>query len=167
MAPELGPTEFVPYSHFEYDVSPYQTAAPCGKGGQAIIMDFRLKHRGLANKSTDVARPMLYITYVQPDFMASEHYGYNFSSQRYNTLPPLLTQSTREERSSRVERSGDNVAKAGAKGTKAGAKAGAKAGSKGIKGAKGTNGAKKDGAAQNGSSKKAKKTAKMKAGSSA
>ena len=163
MAPELGPTEFVPYSHFEYDVSPYQTAAPCGKGGQAIIMDFRLKHRGLANKSTDVARPMLYITYVQPDFMASEHYGYNFSSQRYNTLPPLLTQSTREERSSRVERPGDNVPKAGAKGAKAGAKA-----SKGInKGAKRTKGAKSDGAAQNGSSKKAKKTAKTKAGSSA
>merc|ERR1712238_487467 len=106
MAPELGPTEFVPYSHFEYGVSPYQTAAPCGRGGQAVIMDFRLKHRGLANRSTNTPRPLLYITYVKPDFVLSDKYGYNFSSARYLTLPPLLTSSTRGERSSRAERSG-------------------------------------------------------------
>ena len=43
---------------------------------------------GLSNKSS-IPRPMIYITYSKPSFRDTE----NFSSERYETLPPLVPKS--------------------------------------------------------------------------
>ena len=79
--------------------------------GDAVVMDWRLKHRGLANNAGE-DRPMLYLTYAQPWFVdkcvggvesllrmlprrasrQSSSLRYNFSSDRYDDLPPLVAE---------------------------------------------------------------------------
>lgn len=61
--------------------------------GQYIIFDYRLRHRGLGNKSAE-ARPLLYITYAKKNF-ADE---WNFSKKRYKNLPTIAKAMTRDER---------------------------------------------------------------------
>ena len=50
--------------------------------GRALLIDYRLKHRGLGNGSTD-ERPLIYLTYARP-FWLDIH---NFDKKRYPTLP--------------------------------------------------------------------------------
>ena len=58
------------------------------------MADWRLKHRGLANRTRE-DRPLLYLTYARPWFVDK----YNFSSERYEMLPPLCSMdATRSER---------------------------------------------------------------------
>ena len=58
---DKGPTEFVPGSHVDFDIQREHRIATV-KAGSAILFDYRLKHRGLGNRSQE-DRPLLYITY--------------------------------------------------------------------------------------------------------
>eukprot|EP00457_Paulinella_chromatophora_P001661 gb/GEZN01001663.1/.p1 GENE.gb/GEZN01001663.1/~~gb/GEZN01001663.1/.p1 ORF type:complete len:836 (-),score=116.50 gb/GEZN01001663.1/:387-2528(-) len=92
----VGPTEFVPTSHITWTTKA-KPVIPCPKAGQALLFDYRLKHRGLGNRTNDTIRPLIYITYGT----ASWKDPYNFSRKRYKPLPPLIDLSrrgTREER---------------------------------------------------------------------
>lgn len=51
-------------------------SVPMAKQGDAYLMDYRVIHGGMANRS-DVARPILYIVYSRPWFRD----GFNFKSQ--------------------------------------------------------------------------------------
>ena len=57
-----GPTEFVPGSHVfnDFDVPATPIALECD-AGDAVLFDYRIKHRGLANKS-QMTRPVLYLS---------------------------------------------------------------------------------------------------------
>ena len=101
------------------------------KAGHALIFDYRTKHRGLGNQSSD-ERPLLYITCAsgrasdarrrtharRPAALTSRsslHYRryskpffsdvYNFDKKRYQNLPQVSAKMTREERAAkRVKR---------------------------------------------------------------
>ena len=101
------------------------------KAGHALIFDYRTKHRGLGNQSSD-ERPLLYITCAsgrasdagrtpptpaapQLTSRSSLHYRryskpffsdvYNFDKKRYQNLPQVSAKMTREERAAkRVKR---------------------------------------------------------------
>jgi hypothetical protein len=92
LSEDRGPTEFVPGSHRDYDVD-----APSKKEtllkGQALLFDYRLKHRGLGNNST-TERPLLYITYARPFWVDVD----NFDKARYENLPACKEFMSREER---------------------------------------------------------------------
>jgi ectoine hydroxylase-related dioxygenase (phytanoyl-CoA dioxygenase family) len=80
-----GPTEFVPTTHLfgEFE-APRNPVAVCATAGDAVFMDYRIRHRGLGNNSTE-ARPLLYITYAKKGWTDKA----NFSSVRYRALPQL------------------------------------------------------------------------------
>jgi len=79
MTPSLGPTEFRPNSHYlTRDLKKMFLAAAVGKRlkspeapilskGSAVLFDYRVLHRGLANISDEV-RPILVLTYAKPWF---------------------------------------------------------------------------------------------------
>ena len=85
------PAEADEPSFTAFEEAPAETdAAP----GDALVADWRLKHRGLANRTRE-DRPLLYLTYARPWFVDK----YNFSSERYAPLPPLCSMdATRSER---------------------------------------------------------------------
>jgi len=97
-----GPTEFVPGSHVWHDLDE-EPKAPTEvyrvKAGQAILFDYRLKHRGLGNASSS-ERPLIYITYSRPFFLDV----YNFDQKRYSVLPPLEARASRAERVQKRQR---------------------------------------------------------------
>jgi len=86
-----GPTQFIPTSHRNWDTTEKSMIAVCD-AGQFIVMDYRIKHRGLRNRST-TPRPLLYFTYAIPSFKDK----HNFSKKRYEALPPLIKFNTRQE----------------------------------------------------------------------
>jgi len=90
-----GPTQFIPTSHINFDTK-NSSVVITAKAGQCILFDYRLRHRGLANKSNK-PRPLLYLTYAVPSFAQDE----NFSKERYKSLPPLL--ETRQHNRNRAE----------------------------------------------------------------
>ena len=45
------------------------------KAGDAILFDYRVLHRGLANTTEDVARPLLYFTYGRAWFTDATNYS--------------------------------------------------------------------------------------------
>lgn len=81
-----GPTEFIPDSHRNYDVDRHPVQFELN-AGQCLLFDYRVKHRGIANRS-DRPRPVLYFTYAKPFFVDEA----NFSEKRYREMPPLLQQ---------------------------------------------------------------------------
>jgi len=92
---ENGPTEFVPTTQLDWG-STTRPLILTGKAGQCIIFDHRIKHRGLANR-TSTARPLVYITYAKPwyaDLNNSELAG-------YGKLPPLVTRYGRGDDATR------------------------------------------------------------------
>lgn len=99
---ENGPTELIPTSHHvhNYDTDVVPSVIPTLKAGQVLMFDYRLKHRGLGNRS-NAARPLVYITYGPPGFRDQA----NFSHKRYRKLPPLIERfrepETREQRAER------------------------------------------------------------------
>ncbi|KAJ1622573.1 hypothetical protein T492DRAFT_885058 [Pavlovales sp. CCMP2436] len=62
-------------------------------GSVYLVFDYRLRHRGLANHSSQ-PRPLLYLTYAKPFFADAT----NFSATRYPELP-----EGRDERSRKRE----------------------------------------------------------------
>ena len=97
LTPANGPTEFTPGSHIDFDVAS-PSVIPTMKAGQALIFDYRTRHRGLGNSSGD-ERPLLYITYARPFWLDV----YNFDSKRYPELPECKKMS-REERMGKRQR---------------------------------------------------------------
>ena len=91
-AQDKGPTEFVPGSHRDFDIDASSQIRTLD-AGSALLFDYRLKHRGLGNHST-TERPLLYITYARPFWVDV----YNFDRKRYEALPLLEEQQSREER---------------------------------------------------------------------
>lgn len=83
LAPHLGPTEFFPGTHLA-DPSNYDAVSQ-GKvsgltfshalAGDAIIFDYRTRHRGRANTSPETHRPLLYFTYAKPWFRDATNYS--------------------------------------------------------------------------------------------
>ena len=71
---------------------------PLVKAGQALIFDYRTRHRGLGNSSGD-ERPLLYLTYARPFWLDV----YNFDTKRYQQLPEVKHFS-REERMNKRNR---------------------------------------------------------------
>jgi len=92
----LGPTEFCLGSHYlgsDYYVKE-NCIKPLAKAGMPIMFDYRLGHRGLANRS-DEARPVVYLTYTVRGFKDK----LNFSRKRYHKLGSLVgLPVSREER---------------------------------------------------------------------
>ena len=82
----------MPGSHVDFDVKNPSKVITL-KAGQAIVFDYRLKHRGLGNRS-GVDRPLLYLTYARPFW----YDVYNFDRKRYGSLPVVEERGTREER---------------------------------------------------------------------
>ncbi len=82
----LGPTELLPASHLDW-AGAGPAVKPCPRAGECLLFDYRLKHRGLANRSQKgILRPMVYITYAKPFYSDTA----NFSKTRYEKLPPLV-----------------------------------------------------------------------------
>eukprot|EP01043_Picozoa_sp_COSAG02_P042018 COSAG02_NODE_3535_length_6595_cov_5.502771_3_plen_733_part_00 len=83
----LGPTELLPASHLDW-TGAGPAVKPCPRAGECLLFDYRLKHRGLANRSQKgILRPMVYITYAKPFYSDTA----NFSKTRYEKLPlPLV-----------------------------------------------------------------------------
>lgn len=84
----IGPTQFWPSTHVTFGDAPQAMAASvtfvasesCGVEGEAvavpgdaIIFDYRILHRGLANVS-DEARPLAYFTFAKPWFRDATNY---------------------------------------------------------------------------------------------
>jgi ectoine hydroxylase-related dioxygenase (phytanoyl-CoA dioxygenase family) len=82
----VGPTEFTPGTHLQWGRRHLGNVAVTAAAGDAILFDYRLRHRGLPNKTSDVVRPLVYITYAKPFFRDEA----NFSLKRYTPLPPLV-----------------------------------------------------------------------------
>jgi hypothetical protein len=89
-----GPTEFVPTTHKlgNYE-APENPVAVCAPSGDAVFMDYRTRHRGLGNNSTE-PRPLLYITYAKRGWTDRA----NFSIKRYRNLPELVMQTGSKSR---------------------------------------------------------------------
>ena len=90
-----GATEFAPRTHLDWraDARPVVVEAAAG---DAIVFDWRLKHRGLPHRGAE-PRPLVYLTYAAPWFVDD----YNFSRDRFADLPPLVPASTRGDRAKR------------------------------------------------------------------
>ena len=63
---ENGPTEFFPGSHRlgEFDKAATSFGLCC-RPGSAVLFDYRVKHRGGANRSMERPRPVLYLAYAK------------------------------------------------------------------------------------------------------
>jgi hypothetical protein len=84
-----GGTELVPTSHiFRNYGTTVDSVTPMPGLGQALIFDYRLKHRGLGN-SSQAPRPILYITYATKAFATKAVAHANYSARRYRDLPAL------------------------------------------------------------------------------
>jgi hypothetical protein len=82
-------------THHDYD-APSAAKVLTVRAGEAILFDYRLKHRGLSNRCTE-ERPLLYLTYAKPWWLDV----YNFDKQRYQPLPHVEQRLSREERASK------------------------------------------------------------------
>lgn len=92
LTPEIGATEVVPGSHIDMDrdEATHPSAIPELELGDCYLMDSRLRHRGLPNKSK-VVRPILCIIYQRPwyrDFQNFENQPYlSISDETVKALP--------------------------------------------------------------------------------
>ena len=68
-----GGTEFVPGTHADWTASSHSYVLD-SKPGDALVADWRLKHRGLANRTRE-DRPLLYLTYARPWFTDATNYS--------------------------------------------------------------------------------------------
>jgi ectoine hydroxylase-related dioxygenase (phytanoyl-CoA dioxygenase family) len=69
-----GRTAFWPGSHLHRDdVDLTRFEAPVLDVGSCAIWDFRLRHRGMANKG-DKARPLLYLTVCRPFWIDHQNF---------------------------------------------------------------------------------------------
>jgi hypothetical protein len=85
----LGGTQLNPGSHVHHDEMIRTTSVtPLLKAGQAMLFDYRIRHRGLGNEDV-VARPVLYFSYSARADIVDDA---NFKRGRYAPLPPLLVE---------------------------------------------------------------------------
>uniref|UniRef100_A0A0C3SK82 Phytanoyl-CoA dioxygenase n=1 Tax=Guillardia theta (strain CCMP2712) TaxID=905079 RepID=A0A0C3SK82_GUITC len=79
----VGFTQFWPGSHREAGLAGFGSAAPVlgcavdgivGAGG-AVVYDYRLLHRGMANKSQGTQREILQFFYHVPEYVERKNYG--------------------------------------------------------------------------------------------
>ena len=86
-----GGTEMVPETHLlgAYEDESCESRTVQAKSGTCILFDYRLRHRGLGNRTSDVPRPLMYLTYCQPHYRDDA----NFSSGRYMKELPKMTHS--------------------------------------------------------------------------
>lgn len=106
-----GGTEMVPTTHIlgqsGFDGEPGDKIKPVvvlPKAGEAILFDYRLKHRGLANNSAD-ARPVVYLTYANnSNRKALKALTANFSTGRYRNLPKTVEKAAEPTRAERAAR---------------------------------------------------------------
>ena len=106
-----GGTEMVPTTHIlgqsGFDGEPGDKLKPVvilPKAGEAILFDYRLKHRGLANNST-AARPVVYLTYASSsNRKALKALTANFSTGRYRPLPKVVEREAGPSRAERAAR---------------------------------------------------------------
>ena len=86
---ENGGTEFWLATH---RLGHYDDEAPSvvllAKAGTPLLFDYRVRHRGLANRS-QTPRPMLYVTFAKKNYKDSA----NFSAARYRKLPKQIMES--------------------------------------------------------------------------
>lgn len=81
----LGPTEFIPTTHFQENWDEkIPSVAPTLNVGQVLLFDYRIRHCGLGNKGV-ADRPVIYISYGKKGWTDRE----NFSSSRYKVLPKI------------------------------------------------------------------------------
>lgn len=101
MTPEMGPTRVVKGSHMlsseKAKDQPHQTPVP--PLGSCLLMDYRLTHRGMANRSQSV-RPLLCIIFHRPWFKDFINYtkqdAIKITRQEYNRVPKKLKHLFRE-----------------------------------------------------------------------
>lgn len=114
LTPAHGLTEFVPTSHrlghFDVDVDPVQ---PLVAKGEALLFDYRVRHRGRGNSTLAEPRPVVYITYATPAFAKKKAFAdANFSAKRYYRMPELpasaLFKPSRAERALRRTNSSED-----------------------------------------------------------
>eukprot|EP00298_Acanthocystis_sp_HF-20_P004363 c14697_g1_i1.p1 GENE.c14697_g1_i1~~c14697_g1_i1.p1 ORF type:complete len:366 (+),score=153.40 c14697_g1_i1:91-1188(+) len=83
LSDELGFTQFWVGSHKSAGLIGFGAAAEMLNGtingivkaGQAVIYDYRLMHRGMANKSTNTERALLQFVYHTPSYREVKNYG--------------------------------------------------------------------------------------------
>ena len=94
-----GGTELVPTSHiFGNYGTATDSVTPMPAPGQALLFDYRIKHRGLGNRSSE-PRPVVYFTYAQAGFAKKAVADANYTARQYEKLPELCTlPRSREER---------------------------------------------------------------------
>ena len=87
LTPDIGATEVKPGSHIraDADAPPLPSAVPTPNPGDCYLMDSRVMHRGLANRS-DVKRPILSLVYQRPWYRDYQ----NFNQQK----PLTISEST-------------------------------------------------------------------------
>ena len=72
---ENGPTEYFPGTHvFGCSCDEAAKTSFTVRAGSAILFDYRVLHRGLANESAE-SRPMLYFTYARSWFRDATNYS--------------------------------------------------------------------------------------------
>jgi ectoine hydroxylase-related dioxygenase (phytanoyl-CoA dioxygenase family) len=81
ISPDLGPTVLRPGTHVHTrNLAPLMLlakarktlrspVAPCSKAGDALIFDYRILHRGSANRDPEVHRPILVLTFAKTWFV--------------------------------------------------------------------------------------------------
>ena len=115
-----GPTEFFPGTHVLPDAVDARVSASTGKGvtfpvaaGSAIMFDYRVHHRGLANTSGE-DRPLLYFTYARSWFEDVTNYGSTVSIFDFDSVPktkpdPTLTRAVAKSDGARGSSSDDDL----------------------------------------------------------
>jgi hypothetical protein len=98
-----GPTEFCLGSHIlgQDELNNDFLYTPVVKKGTPIMFDYRLGHRGLANKS-DACRPIVYCTYARTCDGKEFRDSVNFSRKRYHAIGEIVDKKpSRDERAKR------------------------------------------------------------------
>jgi hypothetical protein len=110
LSADVGPTEFLPGSHTVCGALAAlrsaggalvgtQAGATCFCGDAAgrgvTIFDYRVLHRGTANRTADVTRPVLYLTYAAPWFSDERNFPSNsLFAEGHGAGCPCLTCAT-------------------------------------------------------------------------
>lgn len=99
LTPEIGATEVKPGSHLhpDTDEAPLPSACPAPDPGDCYLMDSRLMHRGLANRSA-VKRPILSLVYQRPWYRDYQ----NFNAQKALTISQATVEALPKDRQSLV-----------------------------------------------------------------
>lgn len=88
-----GTTRLFPGTHLDIDrdVATAPFVDPVVPVGSCLLMDYRLKHQGLANRS-ELVRPLLFVVFQKPWFKDYKNHGHlpflRLSNENYERMPP-------------------------------------------------------------------------------